>query len=289
MSANVKDFSLKQRRLLAELAGGTPPGQAAKIVGYHPGHVSRLVRDPRVQEEIARLRQQAEHKLMAAMPVLIMRSVATLNDALDSQFLNHRMEAVKIIAKFSTPLLTQALAKDQPDCVEIDAGDSNDNDTAPSPASEPPLALLHEHPTAPDTPEEAMTMSNATNYGHPDTLHFPADPSIPQNYVPVRQIIDTLRNFGGDFPIGAPAQEHAWKCIEDLMRFQRTCGVSHLQDAATTAAKGARSEHIEEGHQSFFRERELEIRAAMDAFRVFKQLEDMLFGLDTTSLMLRRL
>jgi hypothetical protein len=119
LSLKIKELSPRQRRVLQKLAEGLPPARVAKEFGYRPEHVSRLQRSELGRLELDRLRAEAEVSLAAALPKLVVDSVAVLEKQLQSPILEVRTQAACFILRWLAPKQTNGTAKNTGQVFEV--------------------------------------------------------------------------------------------------------------------------------------------------------------------------
>lgn len=106
------------RRILFRVAEGTMNKTAiAKEVGWHPGSLSRFIRSPAAQEELSRLRQEAERELAQRLPNLVRQALDVVESALSHK---HRPSERLRAALFVLALADKAVStKPQPDSATV--------------------------------------------------------------------------------------------------------------------------------------------------------------------------
>lgn len=113
------------RRILFRVVEGTMNKTTiAKEVGWHPGSLSRFIRSPAAQEELSRLRQEAERELAQRLPNLVRQALDVVESALS---LKHRPAERLRAALFVLTLADKAMStkpepepEPEPDSVILD-------------------------------------------------------------------------------------------------------------------------------------------------------------------------
>ena len=115
----------KQQRLLAGLAEGLSQRDAARQAGLHPVSACIIAKRPDFREELLRIREDAEARLVARLPALVDQALDILTLELKLPT-DRRLRAVKLVLDLAErvcrqPAVTEPTA-DLPVLEVIDAG-----------------------------------------------------------------------------------------------------------------------------------------------------------------------